>query len=86
MSDRRLRVVLALSLLALAAGIGCSGGAETKEDATRLRKAVLGCLKAHRPAVVVRDFDSELAMAREVEALWPSERTTQLRETVESGR
>ena len=32
MSDRRLRVVLALSLLAFAAGIGCSGGTQTKED------------------------------------------------------
>jgi hypothetical protein len=35
MSDRRLRVVLTLSLLALAAGIGCSGGTQTKEDTSK---------------------------------------------------
>ena len=32
MSDRRLRVVLALSLLALGAGMGCSGGADTAKE------------------------------------------------------
>ena len=40
MSDRRLRVVLALSLLALAAGIGCSGGGGTKEDTSKPAVAI----------------------------------------------
>jgi type II secretory pathway component GspD/PulD (secretin) len=35
MSDRTLRVVSALAALALAAGIGCSGGAETHEEASK---------------------------------------------------
>ena len=35
MSDRRLRVVLALTLLAGWAGVGCGGGTQTKEDTSR---------------------------------------------------
>jgi tetratricopeptide (TPR) repeat protein len=35
MSDRTLRVVSALAALALAAGIGCSGSAETREEAAK---------------------------------------------------
>jgi type II secretory pathway component GspD/PulD (secretin) len=35
MSDRTLRVVSALASLALAAGIGCGGGAATREDASK---------------------------------------------------
>jgi hypothetical protein len=54
------------------------------EDAQRVRALVRDQLRGL--GKVVLSFGSELKMAREVERLWPSQRTIEIRELVESGR
>jgi hypothetical protein len=58
--------------------------ADDRHEAERLRAAVITAL-GRRPPIVVIDLDDELEMARLCEALWPSEKTTTIRQRVELG-
>jgi hypothetical protein len=59
-------------------------GGEDLGDAQRARVAVRDRLRNLGRCVLT--FESEAEMAREAEKLWPSERTTQIRQLVENGR
>lgn len=50
-----------------------------------MRRAFLVALMS-RPPIIIHDADDELYMARLCEALWPGERITKLRESVETER
>jgi hypothetical protein len=59
--------------------------ADDRDEAERLRAAVIAVL-AQRPPIVVIDLDDELEMARLCEALWSSERTRSIRARIELER
>jgi hypothetical protein len=59
--------------------------APDRDEAERLRAAVIAVL-VQQPPIVVHDCDDELEMARWCEALWPSEKTTTIRQRIELER
>jgi hypothetical protein len=59
-------------------------GAADLDDAQRARVAVKDQLRSLGKVVMV--FKTEIALAVEIEKIWPSARTTEIRKLVESGR
>ena len=57
-------------------------GAGLDLDATRA--SIIFALMRQREPSIIHDFPDELAMARRCEALWPGEKTTRLRATMEA--
>ena len=54
-----------------------------KANADRMRTLILAALVQRQP-IIIHDMDCEVKMARLCEALWPGERVSELRATVEA--
>lgn len=54
-----------------------------RSQAEQVRNALLMSLIQRRPPLIIHDFDSELALAKFCEEMWPCERTTRIRQAVE---